>query len=198
MDKRILNSNSVKTTIGGRLLEARGNMKRKELCEKLNRCTIFHPGKEISEDVLKMWELGRNAINIEWIPAICHVLHCDVGYLFGEYEGKTREKTDVSLALNLNLFAADTLFSLARDTTHREFIEDLLLSPAELYRITIAYQAYKEALSCEQLGLMGVRPDDMVVGQANRPILAAEADVEKDFALYRLQKAIIRFAERGK
>ena len=52
MDNRILNSETVKATIGGRLLDARGNMKRKELCEKLNRCTISHPDKEI-RDCLK-------------------------------------------------------------------------------------------------------------------------------------------------
>lgn len=114
MDNGILNSVTVKATIGGRLMDARGDMTRKELCEKLNKCNIYHPDKEISEDVLKMWELGRNTINIEWIPAVCHVLHCDVGYLFGDYPCKKRIISDVQTEIGLSEEAIQRLSCLRR------------------------------------------------------------------------------------
>lgn len=111
MKNRINNSASIKVTIGENLAKVRTkeDMTRKELCQKLNKCESPHPEKELTEDVLKMWELGRNAINIEWIPAICQVLHCDVGYLFGEHEGRTRTITDIQKETGLS---EDAIFEL--------------------------------------------------------------------------------------
>lgn len=99
-------------------MDARGDMTRKELCEKLNKCNIYHPDKEISEDVLKMWELGRNTINIEWIPAICHVLHCDTGYLFGEYKEKTYISCDIHEKIGLDENVIALLYAWNKHEPH--------------------------------------------------------------------------------
>lgn len=198
----ILNSNSVKTIIGNRLRQAREGKgyKRQQLCTELQQSALSPGTKELNQSTLKQWELGTNAINIEWIPAICDVLGVDVGYLFGEYEGGTKEKTDVSSVLNLNFHAVDTLFWLARDDykIQQEFIEDLLSSPIGLHEISIAYQEYKKIPSGKQLAQSGVEPDDMVIGPFHRPMSALEAERERDIALFRLQKAIIRFVGRDK
>lgn len=128
MTEGINNSVSVKITIGDNLAKARAkdNMTRKELCQKLNRCKTPHPEKELTEDVIKMWELGRNTINIEWIPAICQVLHCDVGYLFGEHEEKTGAITDIKKETGLS---ADAIFELQelkkRDSYYSRSIQGL-------------------------------------------------------------------------
>lgn len=50
---------------------------------------------ELRPDTLKQWELGVNQINIAWIPAICKVLNCDTGYLFGEHEERTYLECDI-------------------------------------------------------------------------------------------------------
>lgn len=198
----IRNSDSVKAIIGKRLRQARERKgyKRQQLCDELQQSVLAPGTREINQSALKQWELGTNAINIEWIPAICGILGVDVGYLFGNYEGDTKEKTDVASSLNLDFYAVDTLFWLSQDNykRQREFIEDLLSSPAELYGISIAYQEYKKVLSCEQLVQIGVEDDGMVRGPFHRPMLAVEANTEKEFALFRLQKAIVAFAEKDK
>lgn len=129
MPNRINNSAPIKVTIGENLANARteDSMTRKEVCQRLNKCKIHHPDKELTEDVLKMWELGRNAINIEWIPALCHVLHCDVGYLFGEHEGKTGVITDVQKEIGLSEKAIEELQKLNRlDSYYSQTIQKLL------------------------------------------------------------------------
>lgn len=198
----IINSNSVKMTIGNRLRQAREKKgyKRQQLCVELQKSTLSPGTKELNQSTLKQWELGTNAINIEWIPAICDVLGVDVGYLFGEYEGGTKEKTDVSAALNLSFHAIDTLFWLARDDykMQQEFVEDLLSSPVGLHEISIAYQEFKKIPSGKQLAQSGVKSDDMVIGPFHKPMLALEAERERDIALFRLQKAIVKFVESGK
>lgn len=198
----IENSCSVKAIIGKRLRQARERKgyKRQQLCDELQQSALAPGTKEVNQSALKQWELGTNAINIEWIPAICEILGVDVGYLFGNYEGDTKEKTDVASALNLDFYAVDTLFWLSQDDykRQRKFIEDLLSSPEELYRIAMVYQEYKKILSCEQLASFDARPDDMVLSPCHRPMPAIEADTEREFALFRLQKAIVRFAENKK
>lgn len=201
MVNSIENSDSVKAIVGKRLRQARERKgyKRQQLCDELQQSALAPGTKEVNQSALKQWELGINAINIEWIPAICGVLGVDVGYLFGDYEGDTKEKTYVASTLNLDFYAVDTLFWLSRDDykSQREFIEDLLSSPDELYRIAMVYQEYKKILSCEQLAKLDVRPDVTMLGPFHRPMLAVEASTEKEFALFRLQKAIVAFAEKG-
>lgn len=98
----------VKKTIGKNIQKAREQKKlsRKELAKKLSefkdRPIINSKQEEMSEDRLKKWEYGENAINTEWIPLLCKALDCDVGYLFGEYEEKKREISDVCVITGLS------------------------------------------------------------------------------------------------
>lgn len=61
---------------------------------------------------LKQWEYGNNPISHEWIPAICEVLDCDIGYLFGEYDERKRELSDVSKTTGLSENAVRQLYLL--------------------------------------------------------------------------------------
>ena len=113
--KRIKNTKSVKLMVGERLTKARNRKKitRQKLADELS-----HHGKApaskrgVSYDRLKEWEYGNNAIPLEWIPAVCDVLECDVGYLFGEYEELTRQATDICKETGLSEKAADSLIGL--------------------------------------------------------------------------------------
>lgn len=66
----------------------------------------------ISVDRLKMWENGTNPVELEWIPAFCDVLGCEVGFLFGEYEEYTKQKANICRETGLTEKAIDSLIGL--------------------------------------------------------------------------------------
>lgn len=94
--KGIKDTRIVQNTMGKRLREARGKRKRPALVRLLkeNPKAPIESRAEMTVERLKQWEYGNNPIAHEWIPAICEVLNCDVGYLFGEYEEERREFSD--------------------------------------------------------------------------------------------------------
>lgn len=139
----------MKSIAGKQIFDARTNenLSRKRLCELLNNCECSHPEKEISEDVIKMWELGKNALNIEWIPALCKVLNCDAGYIFGEHDEKTGITADVHEATGLTEDSILTLQALKTESTAVKkaaymFLNDLL-DYFEFPTIAIAYEQLK-------------------------------------------------------
>lgn len=69
--------------------------------------------KSLMADRLKQWEYGNNPVELEWIPAICDILGCDVGYLFGEYTSQKRSTFDVCQQTGLSEIAAKKLQSLS-------------------------------------------------------------------------------------
>ncbi len=100
MSDRIIDTFSVKKTMGERIKKAREakGYDRPVFCNRLNKSFSQPPlekYKEMYPDRLKQWEYGVNPVQLEWIPAICEVLSVDVGYLFGEYEECRRQISDV-------------------------------------------------------------------------------------------------------
>lgn len=63
---------------------------------------------------LKQWEYGNNPVELEWIPAICDILKCDTGYLFGEYEALQHSIADVCQETGLSKEAVKRLQQLAK------------------------------------------------------------------------------------
>ena len=119
----------VKTTVGKNIQRARDKkgLSRKELADQLSelgdRPIINKRQEDMSEDRLKKWEYGENAINIEWIPLICRILDCDVGYLFGEYEEYTIDKQKIKEKTKLSTKTVDWL--LRNKTENPQFINAL-------------------------------------------------------------------------
>ena len=156
---------------------------------------------ETSRGTVGKWESGEQIPDLQAMLKMCELFKCELGYVLREkgYENKTREKTDIASILKLNVFAIDTLLSFARDNVeYMEFIEDLLSNPVDLYGLTVIYKEYKRVLSYEQLKSLGVEDDAVVIGQMGGTMLTIEADAKKDFILYRLQKPLIKFAEKNK
>lgn len=79
------------------------------------------------------WESGRNAVTLEWIPALCAVLGCDVGYLFGEYPEKTRTAADVCAVTGLSEQAVTTLHSFQINYPNYLRVLNFLLSECAHY-----------------------------------------------------------------
>lgn len=103
----IHDTRDMKKIMGSKLQAARGKkISRQKLVDMLNsredRPIIRGKKDTLSPETLKQWEYGNNPINIEWIPVICEVLECDIGYLFGEYEEKRRETSDACKVTGLS------------------------------------------------------------------------------------------------
>ena len=104
------NSVRVQKTIGSRIRAARdfAKLSRTEFAELLLKneeypeVTPRKGGNEITTPTeklvnrIKQWERGENPVGLEFIPAICNVLHCDVGYLFGNYEERNHVVADIA------------------------------------------------------------------------------------------------------
>ena len=93
MKNRMHNTNFVRSLIGERIQQARGKMSREAFCRIISECSFAPNGKSLEPDTLRQWERGINPVHIDWIPAICDVLDCEVGYLFGEFPDKRRDAT---------------------------------------------------------------------------------------------------------
>ncbi len=99
------NSINIKKNIGQRLTDARKKaaLSRKDLCDAVNQLAE-NDERELflNEATLKQWEYGNNQINIEWLPYLCAALHCDIGYIFGDYECRTRIAADIRTQTGLS------------------------------------------------------------------------------------------------
>lgn len=119
--KGINSSNFVRSIMGARLKEARSrsdlHLSRQKLADLISqneKAPIVDGVKgSVSPDRLKQWEYGNNPIDLEWIPAICDVLSCDVGYLFGDYEELRRETSDAVKETGLTVDAVEQLRRIA-------------------------------------------------------------------------------------
>lgn len=155
----------VKSTIGERIKKARKDKKlsRSQFAEKLNelkdRPVINNIQEEMNPERLKQWEYGNNPINLEWIPAMCKVLDCDVGYLFGEYDAKHYVAADIQKQTGLSEQAVTALLELQKSQISTDVLSSLLIQPDikqwffQIYRIageTYTYQCLKEKAVIER------------------------------------------------
>lgn len=121
----------IKGVIGSRLQAARGKLSRQTLTDILNsredRPVIGDEKATLSLETLKKWEYGANPINIEWLPVICDVLDCDIGYLFGEYEEKHRETSDACKVTGLSEAVIER-FRREEGNCRKKQLEEILLN----------------------------------------------------------------------
>lgn len=124
--KGINNTLFVQKMIGSRVREARENkgLSRPEFARLLEQ-DIHAPVEGntygLSINRLKQWEYGNNPVSLEWIPAICNVLECDVGYLFGDYAEKTRSISDIVDKTGLSPLAAENLLKIKTTSNGEDF-----------------------------------------------------------------------------
>lgn len=112
----------MKKLTGSRLKAARGKTSRQKLVDTLNkredRPVIGDEKATLSLETLKKWEYGENPINIEWLPAICAVLGCDTGFLFGAYEEYTIDRQQIRDKTKLSKKAVDWLLKNKSENPH--------------------------------------------------------------------------------
>lgn len=77
-------------------------------------------------DRYKSWENGTNAIPLCWIPTFCRNLECDAGYLLGEYEERTWEKSKICYKTGLSETAVDVLSQLKQRSHDSILIQNVI------------------------------------------------------------------------
>jgi len=123
MANGIHDTNTVKKIVGGRLKAARENVgcSRQEAVDRIaasSLAPVFEKHPTLGIDRYKKWEYGENPIEIEWLPAICEVYNCDVGYLFGEYQEYTKDRQRIRDKTKLSKNAVDWLLKNKVENPH--------------------------------------------------------------------------------
>ena len=201
MTKSIEDTNEVKKMIGSRLRKAREKkgetFSRKVIVDLLNahpKAPSFKARKVLQEGTYKKWETAENAIQLEWIPAICAVLDCDVGYLFGSYPENRREVSDVHAVTGLEASNANYLimlqtvikenpYSSYRHKFYLDTVNSLLKSKLFWDAVELLRQAYiiKNRLAFD--GFAPPYPNEEEIGDNNEDIVALKKEFN-DFAYF--------------
>ncbi len=154
----------------------------------------------VSRQTLAKWEKGAGAgPAVVDLMKMANLFRCDFAYLIGEQPERHRAATDVAEKTGLSYQAADQLI-LMKDSPAMQnelhMVEDLLTKdPGALHFLAAAYCSYQGIRSCSELMEQGIAADDLITLPSGQTFLAVEADTQKDFALFRLNKALVSFAE---
>ena len=101
----------------------RQNWTQKQLAEKI---------KTYSEKTLRDWEKGNTNISVDGLIELSNLFGCDVNYLIGTYDYRTKESEDICKTTGLSEEAVKVLVKLKK---HREH----------------SFPSYHETLSAEKL-----------------------------------------------
>lgn len=97
------------TLIGSRIKECR-----KE--KKLSQDYIAECCGVDARQTIGKWENGASTPTIEQLYILCDLFDCDIGYLLGEYDGKTRTIDDVQKHISLSQEAIKKLLKWSNDS----------------------------------------------------------------------------------
>ncbi len=118
--------------LGERIKKERGDKKlggmgisQAKLAERL--------GLEIeSRQTIGAWESGKRKPPLEVLEKMCEIFNCDLDYLTGRYECKTRGTTDIFELTGLSEKSCKTLSTLKNNHYAYIFVDLLLQAPEEL------------------------------------------------------------------
>ncbi len=159
---------------------------RKSLClsqgELAEKCNL----SASSRQTVGAWEQGILLPSVPDLLKLCSLFDCELGYLLGEYDRKTREATDIYLETGLSVDAVASL--LALNDTERNFVDALLSSRSDLYFIAAAYKDFKQKKALNKAIDCGEIADDLSI-----ETLAIKNTV--DYARFTLLNRFQLFAE---
>ena len=113
MENRTVEHHNLREVLGANMRRARkaAGLTLEAIAARLSGSQLAPEGyidgsRSLNADTYKQWELGRNPVRIDWIPALCDVLDCDPGFLFGEYPQHHRHIADICTVTGLSEKAA--------------------------------------------------------------------------------------------
>lgn len=123
-----------------------------ELAEKCNLSAS-------SRQTVGAWEQGNLLPSVPDLLRLCALFDCELGYLLGEYDRKTRQTTDIFLETGLSANAVASLLGIS--DRERAFVDTLLSSRSDLYFIAAAFDDFKKKLALNQSVERGEISDDI-------------------------------------
>lgn len=80
---------------------------------------------EESRQTIGKWENGKLMPQFEDMLKMCEVFDCELGYLLGEFNCKTREGTDIQAKTGLSEKAIKSLLKINQDTSNHDILTSL-------------------------------------------------------------------------
>ena len=111
-----------------------------------------------SRQTISAWESGKRKPSIDLLEKLCVLYDCDLDYLLGHYEYKTRGNTDIYEETGLSESAIDTLRNLTENET--VFLNKLLEARSDLYCISTAYYDFMSKKTLDTAVNHGFISDD--------------------------------------
>lgn len=131
---------------------------------------------------------------------MCDLFNCELGYLLGEYNCKTRATTDIQAATGLSERAIDRLQNEGQESkVFRETLSELIESPL-FYGLVLGIADYKRYMSFSPEMCADVSGENMSISDLSRRIAPAGWAVlpSGDAAEYWLQRAYETFCNMAR
>ncbi len=101
-----------------KLERERINMSQQELADTLAGDPYYATGVR---QTISDWEKGKKKeIPLHTLVCLCNIFNCDMGYLLGEYDCRTRPVTDIHAYTGLSETAIETLHALITETDEKK------------------------------------------------------------------------------
>lgn len=148
-----------KREIGARLTSARNarGLSRRTLCELVNqRINIGRKMKtpydllELREGTYRQWENGTHFVSLVYLPVLCEVLDCEVGYILCEYDKPHKDVADICKETSLSTAAVEKLQQSSerhKIDSHSGFYYPGKLSELDMLSLLIENRNFWEALT---------------------------------------------------
>lgn len=115
-----------------------------------------------TRQTLRDWERGKGvSIDINTIIRLANIFNCEVGYLLGEYNCKTRELTDIQKATGLSELSCKILNTNKQNEKITVFLDMLISSVGDLYFIASAYDELKNKKMLESAIETGIINEEL-------------------------------------
>lgn len=148
-----------KREIGARLTSARNarGLSRRALCGLVNQnINIGRAMKtpydllELHEGTYRQWENGTNFVSLVYLPVLCEVLDCEVGYILCEYDKPHKDVADICKETSLSAAAVEKLQQSSerhKIDSHGGFYYPGKLSELDMLSLLIENRNFWEALT---------------------------------------------------
>lgn len=144
-----------------------------------------------SRQTIGAWEIGNRKPPLDALEKMCELFDCDLDYLTGRYECKTRGATDIHEVTGLSENAINALkYAAIGNKNIIIFINALLENVADLHFIASAFSDLSSKKGMEAAIDAGIISDDF-----GPDTLANKRNIE--IARFTLQDRFIRFADKS-
>jgi len=137
---------------------------------------IEEQGAYYSRQLIRVWERGEDVPPEKALLIMCNLFQCDLGYLLGEYDCKTRTNTDIAEETGLSDTAIECLKEMNDES---KTVLNFLLEDEALWvlleNMSKFENAYKNYIAALQNQLDNLEDEDAAINQAKTYVISDAA-----------------------